>query len=113
MNHMFSVSEQQYTKLMVYARQHEQTPETLFQAWVNKVVQRVEKGTDNDPLFQIAGMFAIGDADLNVVGQRVEKGTDNDPLFQIAGMFAIGDADLAAKHDKYLAEIYRDEHANN
>jgi len=83
MNHIFSVSEQQYTKLWDYATQHQQTPEALFQAWVNEVVQRVEKGTDNDPLFQIAGMFAIGDADL------------------------------AAKHDQYLAEIYRDEHANN
>lgn len=81
MNHMFSVSEQQYTKLMVYAKQHNQTPEILFQAWVNKVIQDAEKGTDNNSLFQIAGMFAIGDVDL------------------------------AAKHDKYLAEIYRDEHA--
>ena len=60
MNHMFSVSEQQYTKLMVYAKQHNQTPETLFQAWVNKVVEDVERGTDSNSLFQIAGMFAIG-----------------------------------------------------
>jgi len=83
MNHMFSVSEQQYSKLMAYARRYEQTPETLFQAWVNEV------------------------------GQRVEKWTANDPLFQIAGMFAIGDTDVATKHDKYLAEVYRDEHANS
>ena len=74
MNHTFSVSEQQYTKLMAYAAQHEQTPETLFQAWVD------------------------------AVGQLAEKGTNNDPLFQIAGMFAIGDADLAVKHDQYLSE---------
>ena len=111
MNHTFSVTEQQYTKLMAYATQHQQTPETLFQAWVNEVGRHAEKGIANDPLFQIAGMF--GDADLNVVDQRLEKGTDNDPLFQIAGMFAIGDADLAAKHDEYLAEIYGDDHASN
>ena len=83
MNHIFSVSEQQYAKLMTYATRYEQTPETLFQAWVNEI------------------------------GQRAEKGTANDPFFQIAGMFAIGDADLAAKHDEYLAEIYGDDHAGN
>lgn len=49
MNHIFSVSEQQYAKLWNYATQHQQTPEALFQAWVDEVVQRVEKGTDNDP----------------------------------------------------------------
>jgi len=83
MDYTFSVSEQQYAKLMAYATRHQQTPETLFQAWVNELAQRAEKWIADDPLFQIAGMFAIGDADL------------------------------AAKHDKYLAEIYRDEHANN
>ncbi len=83
MSHVFQLSDEQYAKLAAYAAQHEQTPEKLFQEWVDKVTRNVDEELLNDPLFQIAGMFAIGDPDL------------------------------AAKHDEYLADTYRDNHANN
>lgn len=35
------------------------------------------------------------------------------PLFQVAGMFAIGEPGWADKHDEYLAETYIENHANS
>jgi hypothetical protein len=76
MSHVFQLSDEQYARLEAYAAQHEQTPETLFETWVNEV---------------------IGDLEEEIL---------DDPLFQLAGIFAIGDPDLADKHDEYLAETY-------
>ena len=83
MSHVFQISDEQYAKLTDLAAQRGQTPEALFQAWMNEVTHNVEDETLNDPLLQIAGIFAIGDPDLG------------------------------NKHDEYLAETYRDDHANN
>jgi len=35
------------------------------------------------------------------------------PLFQAAGMFAIGESGWADKHDEYLAEMYLENHADS
>ena len=35
------------------------------------------------------------------------------PLFQVAGMFAIGEPGWADKHDEYLAETYLENHADS
>ena len=35
------------------------------------------------------------------------------PLFQVAGIFAIGEPGWADKHDEYLAETYLGNHADN
>jgi hypothetical protein len=37
----------------------------------------------------------------------------NGPLFQVAGMFAIGEPGWADKHDEYLAETYLESHADS
>ena len=74
MSHLFQLSDEQYAKLAAYAAQHKQTPETLFQAWLSEVTQ--------------------------------EEDILNSPLFQIAGMFAIGEPGWADRHDEYLAEGY-------
>ena len=76
MSHVFQLFDEQYARLEAYAAQYEQTPETLFETWVNEV---------------------IGDLEEEIL---------DDPLFQLAGIFAIGDPDLADKHDEYLAETY-------
>ena len=81
MSHLFQLSDEQYAKLAAYAAQHKQTPETLFQAWLSEVTQ--------------------------------EEDILNSPLFQIAGMFAIGEPGWADRHDEYLAEGYIEDHANN
>ena len=49
---------------------------------------------------------------VNEMTHELEEETLNDPLFQLAGIFAIGDPDLAEKHDEYLAETYRENHAD-
>ena len=64
MSHVFQLSDEQYARLAAYAAQHKQTPETLFQTWVNEVINNAEEEILNDPLFQLAGIFAIGDPDL-------------------------------------------------
>lgn len=74
MSHVFQLSDEQYARLSAYAAQRKQTPETLFQKWVEEVIHDAQEGISNDPLFQLAGIFAIGDPDL------------------------------AEKHDEYLAE---------
>src|SRR5579872_5839637 len=75
MSHLFQLSDEQYAKLTAYAAQHKQTPETLFQAWLSEITRNIEESallsyTEqveqeedilNSPLFQIAGMFAIGE----------------------------------------------------
>ena len=81
MSHLFQLSDEQYAKLAAYAAQHKQTPETLFQAWLSEVTQ--------------------------------EEDILNSPLFQIAGMFAIGEPGWADRHDEYLAEGCIEDHANN
>lgn len=81
MSHLFQLSDEQYAKLAAYAAQHKQTPETLFQAWLSEVTQ--------------------------------EEDILNSPLFQIAGMFAIGEPGWADRHDEYLAEGYIEDHADN
>ncbi len=74
MSHLFQLSDEQYAKLAAYAAQHKQTPETLFQAWLSEVTQ--------------------------------EEDILNGPLFQVAGMFAIGEPGWSDRHDEYLAEEY-------
>jgi hypothetical protein len=43
MSHVFQLSDEQYAKLAAYAAQRNQTPETLFQAWVNDLIHDLEE----------------------------------------------------------------------
>lgn len=76
MSHVFQLSDEQYARLAAYAAQQRQTPESLFQDWVDEVTHNAQEKHDKDVL--------------------------NSPLFQVAGMFAIGEAGWADKHDEYL-----------
>jgi hypothetical protein len=45
MGYMFQLSDEEYTKLAVYAKQHKQTPEMLFKSWVDEMTHRVKEPT--------------------------------------------------------------------
>jgi hypothetical protein len=95
-NHAFQLSDEQYARLAAYAAQYKQTPETLFQTWVNEMTQKVKESATSN---------------LSKQKER-EEDESNSPLFRVAGMFAIGEPGWADKHDEYLAETYIEDHAN-
>jgi hypothetical protein len=100
MSHVFQLSDEQYAKLAAYAAQRKQTPETLFQAWVNDLIHDLK-----EPL-----STSIEQADREEQEESEEEFL-NSPLFQIAGMFAWDDPGWADRIDEYLAEAYADDHA--
>jgi len=101
MEHIFHISEEQYAKLAIYAARRKQTPETLFQDWIKAVARNVEQPSTNvQPTNQTQHA-------------RHEEALLTGPLFQVAGMFAIGEPGWADKHDEYLAETYLEDHANS
>jgi hypothetical protein len=96
MNHPFPVSDEQYAYLAAYAKQHQITPETLFQEWLEDLIgaMEVEKVMfEEQKERERTGAFA------------------DDPLFQMAGSLSIDAPDLAHRLDEYLAEAYADTHA--
>ncbi len=95
MSHIFQLSDEQYASLAAYAAKHKQTPEMLFQAWLSEVLHN-EKDATRTYAEQV----------------RSEEDILNSPLFQIAGIFAIGEPGWADKHDEYLAEAYMENHAD-
>ena len=103
MAHDFKISDEQYMKLTAYAAQRKQTPETLFQEWVRAITRNLE-----EPLSS-SGVKPTGKEGQ---AERKEESLSS-PLFQVAGMFAIGEPGWADKHDEYLAETYMENHANN
>lgn len=101
--HTFQTSDEQYSKLAAYAAQQGQTPETLFQEWVSLIVRDTEKLPSvgkSQP--SVAKQQAESEGDLL-----------NSPLFQVAGIFAIGEQGWADRHDEYLAEAYMENHADS
>jgi uncharacterized protein YbgA (DUF1722 family) len=86
MSHVFRVSDEQYAQLTALAAQQKQTPESLFQVWVNEVIQSIQEQQEEEML--------------------------KSPLLQVEGMFAIGEAGWADRHDEYLAQEYLKNHAN-
>ena len=103
MAHDFKISDEQYAKLAAYAAQRKQTPETLFQEWVRAVTRSVDK-----PLSS-SGVKPIGkEGQAEPKGELLSG-----PLFQVAGLFAIGEPGWADKHDEYLAETYMKNYADS
>jgi hypothetical protein len=101
MSHVFQLSDEQYAKLAAYAAQHEQTPERLFQTWVDDLIHALEEPTLSMSIEQ-------EDQEEQEVS---EEEFLNGPLFRIAGMFSWDDPDWADRIDEYLAEAYADDHA--
>jgi hypothetical protein len=79
--HIFQLSDEQYARLAAYAALQKQTPETLFQAWVNEVTHSVEAFTSSSRKEQVGQEGQAGS----------EEAPQNHPLLQVAGMFAIGE----------------------
>jgi len=103
MAHDFKISDEQYAKLAAYAAQQKETPETLFQEWVRAVT-----GNMDNPL-PSSSVKPTGKEGLTGRNGELLSG----PLFQVAGMFAIGEPGWADKHDEYLAEAYLENHADS
>lgn len=103
MSHVFQLPDEQYSKLITYAAQQNQTPETLFQEWVNEVIHNIQEPTSSSRTKR--------------VGQEGQEGreaeTPHSSLSQIFGIFDIGDLNWIDKHDEYLAETYMEDHAEN
>ncbi len=104
MQHVFQVSDEQYAKLAAYAARRKQTPESLFQSWVRAVTKNAEKS----PSTSNVNSMSAENKELS----ESEKNLLNSPLFQIEGMFAIGEEGWADRHDEYLGEIYLENHAD-
>lgn len=96
MNHAFQLSDEQYARLAAYAAQYKQTPETLFQTWLNEMTQKAKESAASNLSEQ----------------KKREEDASNSPLFRVAGMFAVGEPGWADKHDEYLAETYVEDHAD-
>jgi len=103
MSHEFQIPDDLYSKLAMYAAQHNQTPETLFLAWVSEVAYKQEESMAlNSPTLENTDQASTEEQ------EKREGEILTSPLFQIAGMFAINEPGWADKHDTYLAEIYRE-----
>jgi hypothetical protein len=103
MGHAFRTSDEQYAKLAAYAAERGQTPETLFQEWVSIMTRDTEK---------LPSVSSIKPTDHEQQAER-EEALLNSPLFQVAGMFAIGEQSWADRHDEYLAETYLENNADS
>jgi len=103
MGHAFQTSDEQYAKLAAYAAQWGQTPETLFQEWVSIITRDTEK---------LPSVSSVKPTEHERQAKR-EEALLNSPLFQVAGMFAIGEQGWADRHDEYLAETYLENHADS
>lgn len=95
MSHEFQVSDEQYEKIAMYAAQQGQTPEALFQEWVDEIIRLLITST------------------FSVVEERVteEELLEAHPVLRISGILAINEPGWADRHDEYLAEAYMDNHA--
>ncbi len=100
MSHIFQLSDEQYATLAAYAARYAQTPETLFETWVNEVIHNIEP-------------FSSSSLSKQEGREGHEEELLNHPLVEVAGMFAIGEPNWADKHDEYLAEVYGENHADN
>jgi hypothetical protein len=100
MSHVFQLSDEQYAKLAAYAAQHEQTPEILFQTWVNDLIHALE-----EPL---STSIEQEDQEEQEVS---EEELLNSPLFRLAGVFSFDVPDRADRYDVNVAEAYTDDHA--
>jgi len=101
MSHEFQLSDEQYAKLAAYAAQHEQTPERLFQTWVDDLIHALEEQAHSMSIEQ----------DDQEEQEMSEEEFLNSPLGRIAGIFSWDDPGWADRIDEYLAEAYADDHA--
>lgn len=96
MNHTFQISDEQFADIATYAEEHQQTPETLFQRWIEGVItlMDIQRSISNEPM-----------------SEEMKEEYLHDPLLRLAGVFSIKDPHVADRFDEYLAEAYADNHA--
>ncbi len=101
--HTFQTSDEQCTKLAAYAAQRGQTPEKLFEEWVSMITRDAEK---------LPTVNRSKPTNHERQAEEEEE-LFGSPLFQVAGMFAIGEQGWADRHDEYLAETFLEDHADS
>ena len=103
MSHNFQISDEVYIKLATYAQQHNQTPEALFDVWVNEIIHRAE---------QLAQVYDSYDSEI-FEEIDMEELRAKHPILQISGIFSIDEPGWADRHDEYFAGLHedRDDHA--
>jgi hypothetical protein len=89
MSQKFHLSDEEYATLVAYAAQRNQTPEILFESWLQEVTCQARESLAPDE-----------DERLNSL------------LFQVPGMFANDDPRRVDRHDEYLAATYMEDHAD-
>jgi len=88
MSHAILVPDELYRKVQDYAARSAQEPDALIVEWVEQAAEQAAHTIEEE-------------ADLA-----------NDPLFQVAGMFASNEPGWVDRHDEYLADEYGNAHAD-
>ncbi len=104
MKHIVRITDEQYAKLMEYAEENEETPETLFRAWVDGIVDCMEMGRS---VRRKRANHKEDEVDEELLSKH--------PILRLAGIVSSEEPVLTDnKHiDEYLAEAYLDTHAEN
>ena len=84
MSQAINIPDEIYAKISSYATAHNEAADAL-----------------------VARLLSGAVAALQAADQIEERDISQDPLFQIAGMFAGNDPDWVNRHDEYLAETHR------
>jgi hypothetical protein len=101
MSQIFRLSDEEYTTLVAYAAQRNQTPEKLFLSWLQEVTHQLRESLAHGTNKQTGEKLQERHRD-----ERLDS-----PLFHVAGMFA-DDPRRADRHDEYLAATHMDDHAD-
>lgn len=88
MSHAVMLPDELYRKVQDYAARSSQEPDALIVEWVEQAAQQA------------------------TLTPEEETELANDPLFQIAGMFASDQPGWVDRHDEYLADEYASTHAD-
>ena len=94
----FEITEDAYQKLIDVSRDRGETPQQLFQEWLEDI-QQLPRSRD-----QRSNPWAIMDGACD---------PDKDPLAPFIGTFETDTPDLLIRHDQYLAEAYADDHESD
>ena len=88
MSHAVLLPDELYQKIRDFAERSAQEPDALIVGWVEQAAQQV------------------------TLTPQEEIDLANDPLFQIAGIFASDQPGWVDRHDEYLADEYANTHAD-
>lgn len=110
MSHVFTVPDEEYTRLEEAARKQGVTVDELFQAWVGSVNTADE--SDAAEAQRICDVQRHWAAINPGAAPLTEEELRQHPLLQAMGTFASGAPGWADRHDELLAEAALDTHAD-